>query len=271
MNKRLLILFLFVAIIFKGYGQLTNGVTGLLHMPNAEMQRDGTFMIGGNYLDKHNLPDMARWDHNFTYNYFINITFFHFMEVSYVCTLFRALYNGTLPESYWGDFTNQDRHFALRFRLIKEGQFWKYMPAVVAGVNDPTTQAQGDGYYYGSVGENGNGYFNRWYIAMTKHFEFKGVGELGVHAAYLYNRRKTYLLNSPAFGVNFRPSFHKNLNLIAEYDAKTINVGATYSLWADHFNLLFELQKGKCISAGFVYKVNLLGGNNWKARLFDYK
>ena len=76
MNKRLLILFLFVAVIFKGYGQLTNGVTGLLHMPSAEMQRDGTFMLGGNYLDKHNLPDMARWDHNFTYNYYINITLF---------------------------------------------------------------------------------------------------------------------------------------------------------------------------------------------------
>ena len=94
-------------------------------------------------------------------------------------------------------------------------------------------------------------------------------GELGLHAAYLYNKRMDYPLNGPALGVNFRPSFHPNLNLIAEYDAKTINVGAIYSLWSDHFNFLFELQGGKYISAGLVYKVNLLGNNNWKAKLFE--
>lgn len=269
--KHWLLVVLISIIACKGYGQYTNGVTGLLHMPNAEMQRDGTFMIGGNYLDVHNVPSPPRWDNNFTYNYYVNITFFSIVEVAYVCTLFRACHNGTLPESYWGRFTNQDRHFAFRLCLIKEGQLWKYMPAIVAGVSDPVTQAQHDGYYYGSVDESGNGYFNRWYIAVTKHFDFNGLGELGIHATYLYNRRKDYPLNSPAFGLNFRPSLHRNLNVIAEYDAKTINVGATYSLWADHLNLLFELQKGRYISAGFVYKVNLLGGNNWKAKLFDYE
>ena len=50
----------------------------------------------------------------------------------------------------------------------------------------------------------------------------------------------------------------------------TFNVGATYALWADHFNFLIELQKGKYISAGLVYKVNLKGGNRWKSKLFDY-
>lgn len=271
MTKRLLFIFIFIYVIFNGYSQFTTGVTGLLHMPNAEMQRDGTFMIGGNYLNKHNTPNPARWNNNFTYNYYINITFFHFVEVSYVCTLVRALYNGRLPEKYWGDFINQDRYFALRFCIIKEGQFGKFIPSVVLGVSDPVTQAQNDGYYYGGVDDTDNGYFNRWYVAVSKHVDFKGVGELGIHAAYLYNKRKDYPLNGPAFGVNFRPSFHHNLNLIAEYDTKTINFGATYALWADHFNLLFELQNGKYISAGFVYKVNLLGGNNWKAKLFGYK
>ena len=94
--------------------------------------------------------------------------------------------------------------------------------------------------------------------------------EIGVHVTYLYNKRTDYPLNGPAFGINFRPHLHKNLNLIAEYDAKTFNVGATYALWADHFNFLIELQKGKYISAGLVYKVNLKGGNRWKSKLFDY-
>lgn len=266
--KKWLLFICLVFIFIKANSQYTNGVTGLLHMPNAEMQQDGTFMMGGNYLDKHNVPNMARWDNNFTYNYFINITFFHFMEVSYICTLFRAVHNGTLPESYWGKFTNQDRQFAVRLRLIKEGQWWKHMPSIVVGVNDPGTSAQGDGYYFGEASENHNGYFNRWYIAMTKHIETT-YGQLGAHVAYLYNKRTDYPLNGPAFGLNFRPMFHKNLNLIAEYDAKTFNIGAIYSLWSKHLNFVLELQKCKYISAGFVYKVNLLGGNKWNSKLFD--
>ena len=225
-------------------------------------------MLGGNYLDKHNVPNMARWDNNFTYNYFVNITFFHFLEVSYICTLFRAVHHGTLPESYWGDFTNQDRQFAVRLRLLKEGQLWQHMPAIVVGVNDPGTTAQGDGYYFGEASESYNGYFNRWYLSLTKHFN-TCYGELGAHIAYLYNKRKDYSLNGPAIGVNFRPRFHNNLNLIAEYDAKTFNIGATYSLWSEHLNLILELQKCKYVSAGFVYKVNLLGNNKWNSKLLE--
>ena len=60
-----------------------------------------------------------------------------------------------------------------------------------------------------------------------------------------------------------------NLNLIAEYDAKTINVGTIYSLWAEHLNFIFELQKLKYISVGFVYKVNLLGGNKWHSKILE--
>ena len=33
------------------YGQALTGTTGLLHAPSAEMQRDKTFMFGGNILD----------------------------------------------------------------------------------------------------------------------------------------------------------------------------------------------------------------------------
>jgi hypothetical protein len=248
--------------------QFTNGVTGLLHMPNAEMQKDGTFVVGGNFLNKHNLPSDYWWGYD-SYNYFVNITFLSRLEFSYVMTLVQGQDNHYhWPEFTYGKFVNQDRHFAARLQMVKEGEWWKYMPSIVLGVNDPTTGAGGD-YWEMDVDGSRNGFFNRWYIAMTRHFQ-TAYGELGVHAAYLYNKRTDYPLNGPAFGVNFRPGFHKNLNLIAEYDAKTINVGATYSLWADHFNFLVELQEGKYVSAGLVYKVNLIGGNRWKAKLFDY-
>lgn len=242
--------------------QLTNGVTGLLHMPSADMQRDGTLMIGGNFLNRHNLPNNFWWGYN-SYNYFLNVTFLKRLEIAYVCTLFKGKKeNSYWPEITWGKFVNQDRHFAARLQVLREGEWWKHMPALVLGVNDPTTGSGGD-YTNMAVEGNGNGYFNRMYLAMTKHFDVR-VGELGVHAAWLYNRRTDYPLNGPAVGVNFKPAFHKELNLIAEYDSKTVNVGFTYSMWSDHFNLLFELQDGKYVSAGLVYKVNLIGGNRWK-------
>lgn len=265
----LLVLFIFVGFCTNhAYGQLTNGVTGLLHMPNAEMQKDGTFILGGNFLNNHNLPNDNWWGYD-TYNYFLNITFFSRLEIAYICTLVQGKKNGFhWPEYTYGKFVNQDRHFAARLQVVKEGDWWKHMPSIVLGVNDPTTGGLIDYTSMGVSGSN-NGYFNRWYIAITKHFKIP-YGELGVHATYLYNKRTDYPLNGPAFGINFRPDFHRNLNIIAEYDAKTINVGATYALWADHFNFLVELQEGKYLSAGLVYKVNLKGGNRWKSKILDY-
>ena len=242
--------------------QLTNGVTGLLHMPSADMQRDGTLMIGGNFLNRHNLPNNFWWGYD-SYNYFLNVTFFKRLEIAYVCTLFKGKKeNSYWPEITWGKFVNQDRHFAARLQVLREGEWWKHMPAVVLGVSDPKTGGLFE-YTDWAVKGSSNGFFNRMYLAMTKHFDVR-VGELGVHAAWLYNRRTDYPLNGPAVGVNFKPAFHKELNLIAEYDSKTVNVGFTYSMWSDHFNLLFELQDGKYVSAGLVYKVNLIGGNRWK-------
>ena len=253
----------------KSYSQFTDGITGLLHMVNAEVQKDATFMLGGNMLHQNNIPSKYWWGDYNTYNYYLNFTFLDRIEIAYICTLVQGKKNGFhWPEYTYGKFVNQDRHFAGKIQLVKEGEWWKHMPAIAVGVSDPTTGG-GNDYSNMNVNGDGNGFFNRWFVAMSKHFNIKNAGELGVHATYLYNKRTDYPLNGPAFGINFRPEFHRNLNLIAEYDAKTINIGALYSLWADHFNFLFELQEGKYISAGLVYKVNLKGGNNWKSKIFE--
>lgn len=249
--------------------QLTDGMTGLLHMVNAEVQDDGTFMLGANMLHKNNIPSKYFWGDYNTYNYFLNITLFNRIEVAYICTLVQGKPGGYWPQPTWGRFTNQDRHFAGKIQLVKEGEWWKYMPSIAVGVSDPTSGTGGD-YLNMNVDLVNNGYFNRWFAAITKHFQIKGAGELGLHATYLKNKRTDYPLNGLGWGVNFRPNFHKNLNLIVEHDTKTLNVGALYSLWADHFNFLFELQDGKYISCGLMYKVNLKGGNRWKSKIFDY-
>lgn len=47
--------------------QLTYGTTGLLHAPSAEMQKDKTVMLGGNFMNKEITP--PTWYYH-TYNYF---------------------------------------------------------------------------------------------------------------------------------------------------------------------------------------------------------
>lgn len=225
-------------------------------------------MLGGNMLHKQNIPNNIWWGDYNTYNYYANITFFDRIEVAYICTLVQGKNNGYWPQQTWGKFTNQDRHFAGKIQLAKEGEWWKHMPAIAVGVSDPTTGGNFD-YSEGAVSGSGNGFFNRWFIAVTKHIKTL-IGEVGLHATYLKNKRIDYPLNGLGWGINFRPDFHKNLNVIIEHDTKTLNMGAIYSLWGDHFNFLFELQKGKYISCGLVYKVNLKGGNKWKSKIFDY-
>lgn len=248
----LILLGLFVAV----YAQFPYGTTGLLHMPTADMQRDKTFMLGGSVLNEHATPG---WNYN-TYNYYINVTIFPFLEVAYACTLNKGEKGDYWPESTWGKFVNQDRQFSGRLRALKEGQFWKHMPAVVLGANDVATRDwqgtdKSDNSGFGTPISYGNGKWNRYYVAMTKHFDLEG--ELGIHAAYVYNRRENYHLNGIALGANWKPYFHKNLNLMAEYDSRTINCGLGYTFWKDHINFVGELNDFKYISAGVIFKVHL--------------
>ena len=167
-------------------------------------------------------------------------------EVAYTCTLFKAEALGLKPYGYTG-FTNQDRYFSVRLRALKEGQFWKYMPAVVLGTSDPFTSS-GDVI----ASERGNGYYSRFYIAASKHVDIKKE-TIGIHLSYLYNRRKDYRLNGVAAGISYNPSFHPQLRLIAEYDSKDFALGATYLLF-NHLHAQVELQKMKYFTGGLMFR-----------------
>lgn len=246
--------------------QYVYGTTGLLHMPTGEMQQDKTFMFGGSFLNSSATP--ASWSYD-TYNYYINITFFPWLEIGYTCTLNKGGPSKYWPEQTWGKFVNQDRQFSARLRIISEGQLLNYMPSIVLGINDPSTNdvAPGkDDYGVGKVGTEGNGYWNRYYLAMTKHFSFRNAGKLGVHCAYVYNRRTDYHLNGIALGVNFRMGIEgdsffcealNQLDLIAEYDSRTVNCGFKYSFWKDCINAVVELTECKYFSGGVVFKIHL--------------
>ena len=103
---------LFLFIVQTVTAQINYGTTGLMNLPTADMQRDKTFMAGGNWLNHH--ATVPRWWYD-TWNYYINITIFPWLEAGYLCTGHKAVptdygnNSGYWVPSTYGKFTNQDR------------------------------------------------------------------------------------------------------------------------------------------------------------------
>lgn len=241
-------------------GQFTDGSTGLLQMPTADMQDDGTFMITNNFLNKNALPSSG-WSYN-TFQYGVYVSFWGRMEIGYICTIFNDYWKGSQTrEGVW--MINQDRHFTGRIRLLKEGEFGlKWMPSVVVGASDPFSGGRVDYLTPGKVDGVGNGYFNRYFVIVTKHFQTPW-GEVGAHAGYQYNRRLDYSIDAPCVGVNWQPVWLQQkgildkIDVIAEYDSRTVNVGFIASIWENRFEAMFELQNFQWVNFGLRYKLRI--------------
>lgn len=267
---RLILVCLIAISSLQSQAQALYGTTGLLHAPTAEMQKDKTFMAGGNVLHLVPLQYISSNEIKYTFNYYLNITIFPWLEVGYTCTINYANHGSTyFPEQSWGKYTNQDRAFNARLRLWKEGWWKPWTPQIVLGLDDPTShEAYGGGAIKFDEDGMQNNHFTRYYLAATKHFSFAGVGTLGVHAAYVDYRACWFPhYRRPAAGVNFKfnllPEDNlavkalNGLDLMAEYDARTVNIGAHYQLWKDHINLIAELNNGKYFSGGIYFKIHM--------------
>lgn len=272
--KRYTYLFvLFYAMSIQAFAQHLYGTTGLLHAPTAEMQRGGTFMFGGGMLD-HNIYRSSYWSGSneykpYTYNYYLNITFFPWLEVAYTCTLVKGQHNSSYwPPQTWGKFVNQDRSFHFRLRAWKEGWWKEWTPQIVLGANDPGSHADhgGGNITFDNVGENTN-HLTRFYVAATKHFVFRRWGELGVHAAVMqFDGVDLSNDHGVSAGVSFRfnrpqgEGWNKALNglkLMGEYYDGVVNVGGSYSVWKDRINVVAALYDGRYWSVGMYFKVYL--------------
>lgn len=259
--KPLLVIAFALASMFAARGQFTDCSTGLLQMPTADMQDDGTFMITNNFLNKHSLPS-GGWSYN-TFQYGFYVSFWGRLEIGYVCTIFNDHWKGEQTrEEVW--MVNQDRHFTGRIRLLKEGEFGKnWMPSLVVGVGDPVTGSGGGEYIDSKVdGSVGNGFFNRNFIVLSKHFQTPW-GPLGAHAGYQFNRRQDYAINGPCAGLDWTPVWIQNkgildnVKVILEYDSRTVNMGFIASIWENRFEAMFELQSFRWINFGVRYKLRL--------------
>ncbi len=232
-------------------GQFMDCASGLLQMPSAEMNQSGTFMITNNFMDSHTVPSEA-WGYN-TFGYGFDITFLKRLEVYYTCVLFDGKRKPNANERDKIMF-NQDRHLGAKVLLLRAGDFGKsWFPNVAVGVNDFDREMFQKG--------GGNNYFVRLYAVASKRF-LTPVGEVGAHIGYQFNNWSYYSLSGPMAAVAWNPIWlQKNdvisTKLIAEYDARTFNVGAIVSLWKDHFEAMVELQALKWVSAGIRYKLVL--------------
>lgn len=243
-NVKFFILVLFVCLWIPVRGQSYMGVSGLLTVPSADMQRDGTFMIGGNYLPSVMLPN--EFDLN-TGNYFLNLTFLPFMEVGYRCTLSR-------PEGK-EDNWQQDRAVSLRLRALKE---MKYVPSVVFGSNDAFAT------YALNIFDKkkASRMFGSVYGVLTKNIPM-GSHVLGFTAGYYFPIYDESPNKGFWGGIRYTPGFFPMLSVMTDYDGHRISAGASLFLFR-HFRIhamVFHLQE---VSAGIRYEFILISKKNRK-------
>lgn len=218
------------------HAQHAMGVTGLLNIPTADMQADGTFMVGANYLPEQMLP--ASWNYD-SGNYFLNMTFLPCLEIGYRCTLKK------LKTGKW----NQDRSVSLRLRPLKEGKYW---PSVVVGSNDALTT--GHLNMFSEV--TGNRYFSSVYGVATKHLR-PGGHDLAFSIGWDIPFRKNTPREGVFGGMSYSPAFFRLLSLMAEYDGNAVNMGGSIRFF-NHFTVHLFCYNLEAVSCGIRYELALL-------------
>lgn len=234
----LFILSLLACLSGPARGQSYMGGSGLLTVPSADMQQDGTFMIGGNYLPRVMLPN--EFDLN-TGNYFLNLTFLPFMEIGYRCTLSKS--DG--KEVNW----QQDRAVSLRLRALKEK---KYVPSVVLGSNDVLTTNALNIFDE----KKANRLFGSVYGVLTKNIPM-GNHVLGFTAGYYFPVYDESLNKGFFGGIRYTPGFFPLLSVMADYDGHKVSIGASLFLFR-HFRGHVIIYNFQNISAGVRYEFILI-------------
>lgn len=232
---------------FTGKAQQYTGISGLIHVPSAEMHHEGDALIGAHFLNKYMIPDVGflyEGEKYNTFDYYLGLTPFSWLEMSYVCTE-RIRSKDQQGNIQWG----KDRYASVKILPLKEG---KYYPAIAIGCNDVWTAA----FYKDQP--NIQLYYTNLFIAATKHFQFSG-NQLGVTLSYRhFYRGYNSKWNGVVGGITFRPAFFPQGRIIAEYTGNEFLMGMDVLLW-QHLRLQASLKDFKHLNAGLCLQFNLLG------------
>lgn len=232
-----------------GRGQQYTGISGLIHVPSAEMRHEGDACFGIHYLNKNMLPDVGFLYNNEkynTYDYYLSITPYKWIELSYICTKRMDVVDGEPV------YKRKDRNFSMKIRPLQEGKYW---PAVAIGCNDVGSSVAS---IITRNNQNVQLYFQNYFLATTKHFNIGG-NELGVTLAYrYYTRDYNAKWNGIVGGVTFRPSFFPQARAIAEWTGNEFQVGVDALLFR-HLFIQASLKDFKYPNVGLCFQMNLLG------------
>ena len=232
-----------------GRAQQYTGISGLLHVPSADMHHEGDACIGIHYLDKNMLPDVGFLYNNEkynTYDYYLSITPYSWIELSYVCTKRMDMVDGEPV------YKRKDRNFSMKIRPLQEGKYW---PAIAIGCNDVASSVAS---IITSNNDNVQLYFQNYYLATTKHFDLGG-NELGLTLSYrYYTRDYNAKWNGIVGGVTFRPSFFPQARAIAEWTGNEFQIGIDALLFR-HIFIQASLKDFKYPCVGLCFQTNLLG------------
>jgi len=245
MRRIVIILVLFLSVAAT-HAQSLLGTTGYLNIPSADMQEDGTFYLGGSFINKQYIDSYGTGEYN-VFTYYFDLTFLPFLEINFGST--RLL-------DYPFERYTVDRRFSIRFRPLRER---KYIPAIVIGVHDLYTSIPKE--------NETNQYFSSMYIVATKNIPVKR-SEFGVTLGYGINAFRNNQFLGLFGGVSFSPGFYRPLKFIAEYDGKDVNLGLNIMLF-NHLFVYAILQDFKYVSGGIAYHVYLL--NNIKKKRKEKK
>lgn len=249
MRRILLLAMILISVASVGAQQYT-GMSGLIHVPSAEMDSAGDARLGAHFLNGKFTPDHRYWKFDGkkynTCDFYLSLTPFKWMEIGYTMTLFKHTSNGEGDKS---GYNRKDRYVSIKFRPLEEGKYW---PAVAIGANDFLTSSPLKGNDTGS----GNGFWRNYYIALTKHFDIRGH-EIAPTLCYRYfPAGYNHKWRGVVGGVTYRPAFARNWRAIVEWTGCDINAGIDCLLWR-HLLLQASLQNGRWPSAGVCYLVNL--------------
>jgi hypothetical protein len=215
--------------------QTLEGTTGLFYIPTAEIQKDGEFIVGTNFVDKE-LISFGDYKYK-AYTPYLTFVFLPFMEFNVKIT---RLIDYPLENQGIGD-----RTFSIRIRCIEEK---KLFPAVLVGLHDALT-------VFGGTEAIHN---NALYLVCSKNIlvQSKLLNSFAMHAGYGFDilPARTHNFVGIFGGISFK--MMNFLELMSEYDGKRNNGGIRIKLF-NQISILSGYIDYKYFSGGAAFNFEL--------------